>query len=185
MSPVWHRSDSPAAGSSSPESPKLQFQTPNTPRRDRQTVPLTQDIQFNVTASLMAPRVIMCNINSQINCDTFERFCNCCRNETWLMTLVSESILVRRLCLIKLLLLAHYFNSSPPQELPFFGHLLTGIYLRAAAPSFGISSYPGEPPASCSRWRETLSLEEKKKKSNNFHFKNDHCKTKKIKEFSF
>lgn len=43
----------------------------NPPRRERQTVPFPGYIKFNVTASLMAPRVVMCNINSQINCDTF------------------------------------------------------------------------------------------------------------------
>lgn len=145
----------------------------NTPRRERQTVPLTKYIKFNVSASLMAPHIIMCNINLQINCGTFESSFNCCRNESWLITIISKSILVTRLCLTKLLLLAHYFNSSAPQELPFFGHLhiLTGIYLTAAALSSGISSageptlvnhLPRAPGVSRSPWREPLSLERKK-----------------------
>lgn len=136
----------------------------------------------------MAPHVIMCNINLKINCGTFESSFNCCRNESWLITIISKSILVTRLCLTKLLLLAQYFNSSAPQELPFFGHLhiLTGIYLRAAALSSGISSageptlvnhLPRAPGVSRSPWREPLSSE-RKKKSKNFHFKNDHCKEK-------
>lgn len=180
---MWHHSDDPPvlAGPPRPlqQPPRRNPAQPdpkhagNTPRRERQTVPLTKYIKFNVSASLMAPHVIMCNINLQINCGTFESSFNCCRNESWLITIISKSILVRRLCLTKLLLLAHYFNSSAPQELPFFGHLhiLTGIYLRAAALSSGISSageptlvnhLPRAPGVSRSPWREPLSLERKK-----------------------
>lgn len=179
---MWHHSDNPLVLAGPPQSLQQLPAVPdpknpgNMPRRERQTVPLTKYIKFNVTASLMAPHVIMCNINLQINCSTLESFFNCCQNETWLITIISKSILVRRLCLTKLLLLAHYFNSSPPQELLFFGHLhiLTGIYLRAAALPFGISStgeptlvnhLPRAPGVSKSPWREPPSLDRKKMKA--------------------